>query len=544
MPTAPDVTESADEPVAPQRLSTSFLASFFLGVSAVFVAVSGGHTTSIDDEIRYQTTRSLMSLRPSIADLNALFPGFYVLRSNGTFAGSYGLGQSIVALPFYAVGRVASWFGTGQAAEFATRVATFFTNSYVTAATATVLVIIAVELGASRRGALTIGLVFAFGTFAFPHSKTFFAEPGVALTLVLGVLLMIRIARKPSVWLAAWCGGIVGFGALFRLDAVLFLPVFGIFLLITVRRLPLARLVAMAVSFGLGAFVPLVFLFATNWWRYGSATTMGANAPSTTFPLVEGVVNLFFSPGKSVLLYAPPILAAFAAVIFCRRARTLMVWLCAALVVTNVVMTARLPFWHGDASWGPRYLQETLPVMLVPLVYVIDSKRWGIGVRTLGWIGFWMAALPAVLIYFNVFLVKAVNETGRGDFINATHFDMAWNPIMGEIELVPDGIRDALGTERITDVPRNPYLRGPEYDYGFFAHSPRLDFWWLWVGPTNSSRATYLLMVPLMLQVLLAIALHLRDRRSSHRSDERPQERIELVDVVVPREVGVGGGGT
>jgi hypothetical protein len=89
-----------------------------------------------------------------------------------------------------------------------------------------------------------------------------------------------------------------------------------------------------------------------------------------------GLWGLFFSLGKSMFLYSPPLIAAALALprVWASRSR---LWLAALLATAGPVLVfyARFTFWHGDWCWGPRYSLFILPVALLPLVFLYDDLR-------------------------------------------------------------------------------------------------------------------------------------------------------------------------
>ena len=101
-------------------------------------------------------------------------------------------------------------------------------------------------------------------------------------------------------------------------------------------------------------------------------------------PLV-GLCGLLLSPGKSVFLYAPPVLAGVLALpVFWRRAHSEAV-LIGLLTVSQIALVAPLTFWAGDSAWGPRYMVPLVPLLLLPLVAWLDraASRTRLGLRAL-----------------------------------------------------------------------------------------------------------------------------------------------------------------
>ena len=110
-----------------------------------------------------------------------------------------------------------------------------------------------------------------------------------------------------------------------------------------------------------------------------------------------------------------------------------------------------------------------------------------------------------MLIAYDVFFIDASSalgfegvpsETYQPKYDVKVHSDFAWNQILGNAELVPHALRDTVGALRPDEVRRGPYSPDPVSFYGYFGSDPRIDFWWLWVEPTDGSNVTYFLFIP------------------------------------------------
>lgn len=467
---------------------------------------AGGHSYAIDNEVQFQTTRSLVQLKAELESLDSAWVespvGPYRERSDGGFVGIVGIGQSIVAAPFYATSRVAAQVLPVDDRDNFIRTGTFFTNTVVLALLAVVVVLLGLELTSSFWGAYAVGLAYTFGTYAFPHAKTFFTEPTSALLVTLGVLVAARWRREASPWLAAACGFLAGFGVMVRVSAALFVPIFAVwFLAIAWRRGGPRRAGAAIVAFAAGGLIPLAAFLLFNWWRFGSPTDLGYPSVPQSFPLLEGLTNQFFRPGKSLFLFAPIIVLGLAGYIAGFRRDRMLLGLMGAIVAANLVFFSRVPFWAGDAAFGPRYQQMVLPLMCVPAV-VFAGRRWfRPAVGTLGVVGALVPALLGSLIYFNVLFIEA----GQAGVSSAAITDTAeWQPFVRQAELVPAGVRDVFDANRPDERDRGEYVVDPATHYGYFGWEPRLDFWWLWIEPMGSSPLLYVYLVPLSASGLLA----------------------------------------
>jgi hypothetical protein len=84
-------------------------------------------------------------------------------------------------------------------------------------------------------------------------------------------------------------------------------------------------------------------------------------------PAVDGVVGLLLSPSRGLLVFSPVVLVAVAGVRSAARAgwRGAAIW-CLGAAVTQFAVYSMYGVWWGGHTYGPRYLLDTLP-LLVPL---------------------------------------------------------------------------------------------------------------------------------------------------------------------------------
>jgi hypothetical protein len=131
------------------------------------------------------------------------------------------------------------------------------------------------------------------------------------------------------------------------------------------------------------AVVPdLLFNFGYNYIRFGTALTSNkiqANSiPSMFGNPLTGFLGLTVSPGKSILLYSPPILLGLIGIIYLwRRAPVIgLVTVTSSLVL--LAFLSNILFFGGDWCWGPRYLGVLLPLWALsfPFVPATRSYRW------------------------------------------------------------------------------------------------------------------------------------------------------------------------
>jgi hypothetical protein len=148
------------------------------------------------------------------------------------------------------------------------------------------------------------------------------------------------------------------------------------------------------------------------------ASGYGSEAFQFTTPLAEGLFGLLLSPGKSVFLYAPPLLLAFpGGFALWRRGERTIVLVIAGLFLSHLLLYARWGQWPGGGVWGPRFLLPVVaPVMVLAagLGILTPMQRLGLRLLTpalvLGGAGF-VGNLGGVLLNFDTYAVSTPFHT-------------------------------------------------------------------------------------------------------------------------------------
>jgi hypothetical protein len=241
--------------------------------------------------------------------------------------------------------------------------------------------------------ASTLALAFCSSVWVYsryPYSET------LQLVCFTGFFSkLLDVGKQPTwrqaAWLGVWAGLLVNAKPVFLLSGL----GAGIYLLWVLRHnwraLVLVALVSVAASIPLGA----IYL-GYNYLRWGSIFSTGyglafASTGVSSAPVgvihesaIVGLWGMFFSFGKSIFLYSPPlIIAALGFPRFCRRNGPVVL----AMVVTifpTLFLHAQMVSWAGDYAWGPRYLTFALGVMLIPAGFLLQDwldeshhlRRW------------------------------------------------------------------------------------------------------------------------------------------------------------------------
>jgi hypothetical protein len=244
----------------------------------------------------------------------------------------------------------------------------------------------------SVRWSVGLVLLYLLGTSVRTiASQALWQHAGVHLAVALALWLVLeeRPASKHRAFLA---GLALGFGTVARQTTALGLA--GI-----VSRRTFIRSVA---GFGIG----ITPLLAYNAFAFGDAFEQGYGAKPFDTPILTGLYGLLISPSRGLLVYAPYLVFAVAALGLAWRARGEVAARLRALGVVwfaTLLLYATYTEWWGGRVFGARFLDDLAPVLFAALA-------WGIGRgllagalwRRLFWVGAgWSLVLfnAAALVY-------------------------------------------------------------------------------------------------------------------------------------------------
>jgi hypothetical protein len=233
-------------------------------------------------------------------------------------------------------------------------------------------------------------LLAALGTCLYSVASQSLWSHGPAtffVCLALYALLERRDDRRAQH--AAIAGLALGMAILTRQSTALF-ALASVVALIGARRWRAGLIVTSAVAVFLGV------LLSYNQYYFGSPVSggYGSSARAWTSPVSAGLPGLVIAPSRGLLIYTPALLLLPLGIarILRRPARlssdqrtVILGWLLAA-AATLLVYASRVGWW-GGWTFGPRYLCETLPVLLVCFAYAHEfaANAWGHWGRRVAW---------------------------------------------------------------------------------------------------------------------------------------------------------------
>jgi hypothetical protein len=230
----------------------------------------------------------------------------------------------------------------------------------------------------SDRAALGLVLLYFLGTSVRTvASQALWQHPGVHLAIAAALWLMlheraISIRREFFVGLALGLGGVVR-----QTTALASLGTAG----------PRARAAFATLA---GAAIGLVPLLVFNWLAFGSPLEQGYGTKPFDTPPQDGLIGLLLSPSRGLFVYEPWALFALGGLVMAwsasgriaERLRTLLlVWVVILLVYSTYAE------WWGGRVFGPRFLDDLAPLLIVGLAWGIRSGAFAHPVmRALLWI--------------------------------------------------------------------------------------------------------------------------------------------------------------
>jgi hypothetical protein len=382
--------------MAPAREDRNLAVRLGVAVALFLLLVGQAQVTVLDGSSMLAVARSLVH----DATL-AVPPRFGVPGHDGLFYSKYGLLLPLLAtIPVALVQPIGAITGRVDLLEAAAAASLM---PLVGGALAAALFALGRRLGAPRPAAALVAGGTVLGTYLLPYGRDFFAEPLVAL----GVVVMVERALAGRELQA---GTALALAVLARPQSAAFAPLLlayaalrpGGGVRVAARTLPpLAVAAALTVAYNLVRFAdPL---------QFGYRPPVD---PGFTTPLLKGTAGLLLSPAKSVLLFAPAIvLVPFAAVSLWRRRRALVALVLAIFAVTWA-LAATWHSWQGGWSWGPRLILPGVAVTLALVAPWIGTNRTRLRLAALLFAAGFVLSLPAVLAPVGTQLLERPGSDG------------------------------------------------------------------------------------------------------------------------------------
>ena len=326
--------------------------------------------------------------------------------------------------------------------------ASLIVNALAGGAIVAVLFMVGAQLSPKPRAALLMATAAGLATLVMSEATHFYQHELDAL-MVLLAFWFFSVKKPRELSSSAVLGGAsLGVAILARPDAV---PAAVIIWLYgaavawkTVRELPdrtsrMIRRTILAAAGPIGAVAGSMYF---NYLRFGSVTQFGYWEDRARFVLdapqiAKAIAGYLFSPALSVFVFAPPLILIFIVGRKAYRRWPLETTTLTLAAIAHLLMIASNKTWSGDLSFGPRYMLESI-VLLMPLTLpafemAVDRapRRPTIAVAALMFIGF-LVQLIGVSVYVAAIEVKRIAAGVVAN--NAWVFVPSVSPIVSDFE--------------------------------------------------------------------------------------------------------------
>jgi hypothetical protein len=381
-----------------------------------------------------------------------------------------------------------------------------FVNIFFAAGIAVVVYSYLLEVGVKHKTAVLTSLLGLFTTILFVSSKHIYAHTMFTFFYLLSFLLVKKYSKTKKgvfLFLSGLSLGIVTFT--YNTSYLLtIIPYVTYFALLNLKS-GLLRNIKKTIMGGLLILLGYAPFFVLTLWYYSLISVPQGNLIGSviqnaiTIPIglfYEGLWGQFFSPGRSFFIYSPILVIPFIfwfrfkKEIFPEVVATLFVFilyiLAAAFAWSRNPLGTGDSLWHGESSWGPRYLIPAVPFGLILVGYLLSKlniKEKLLTVVPLIIIGIYVQILgvvmPFQIKFHNMQLEFQVNEINYPMYLY-TNLLPRFSPIINQsknlvkiVKMFPktlehgkynvrfiEGVDYAfnVGTERWRTIDRSGYI--------------------------------------------------------------------------------------
>jgi hypothetical protein len=356
-----------------------------------YFAIGPGNFFSVDEVMEEETAQALI-LRRSIDIPVMVDARFGRGRDWYTVKGP---GLPMVSLPFVYLGlKLDDAFGSlnggqlsgppigpeEQPLRWSGRLAissALIVNAMAGGAIVAILFMMGTQLSPKPRAAMLMAIAAGLATLVMSEATHFYQHELDALMVILAFYFFSRQKTEELDSVALFGGASLGVAILARPDAVpaaVIIWFYGVAVAWKlVRDLPdrwprMMRRTLLAAVGPLGAVAGSMYF---NYLRFGSVVQFVYTEDRARFVLdlaqiAKAIAGYLLSPALSVFVFAPPLILALAVGRKAYRRWPLETTTLVLAAVAHLLMIASNKTWGGDLSFGPRYMLESI-VLLMPL---------------------------------------------------------------------------------------------------------------------------------------------------------------------------------
>ncbi len=348
------------------RLGILIFAFFTL----VYFLSAKGNIEITDTYFSIQTAKAIVSSHSLSAP--GCQPGHcFKSQKDSNYYSRSGLGLAFLFVPYVLAGKLLALLTglpKGRLIDFLIS----FYNIFFGAGACAIMFYIAKFFKNSEKVSAVMALLLGFATFCWRYSVWDFSEATQMFFLLLSIYLVFKNTPKSII-----LGGL-SFCCLLLLKTPYLscLPIFILYIFVR-NKAAMKNALTQAGSFLLISLLGFCFILLLNYVRFGAIFEFGYGLEANRFYL-SGIPRhagkLLYWLDKGIFIYNPLfILGVLGYYKFFKLFPKEAVFLL-SLIVLNFLLTSAWYGWHGNWSWGPRYLVPTAPLWLMP-VFVFFHKK-------------------------------------------------------------------------------------------------------------------------------------------------------------------------
>ncbi len=453
----------------------------FLFFLSVYLFTGQGSIQSADGKIMYLLTQSMVEDQ-SMSFTERVSQG----DAEGEKFSKYGIGMSLLAVPFYIAGKALSAV-LPVPSSYATLFCVSMINALITALSCLLLYCFGCErFGFSHRTSVLLALGYGLTTIAWFYSEDFMSEPATSWFMLSAVYVLTQddgVQNKRTLLLA---GGLLGLALTCRLATLVAVPGFLIYLALARGKVQLFNIkdfVSDAVRFLLPIAGVICLIFLYNYVRFQDFFETGYEKGFGTGGWT-GFIGILFSPGKSVFLYNPLLLiGCLAWPVFFKNNRKMSL-LFGWIVLIHLVLFSFWHSWYGGSGWGPRLMLVVFPYLILPVGFLLErpGRKAKAGIAAVLILGF-LIQIPSVTVNISRYYYD-LRQQYKEEAHDMLVYSPAHSPLIGQVQQVVkvfNRLQDKEFMDRLVDHARagKKFLGTSDAEVlekGLAVNAP--NFWW------------------------------------------------------------------
>lgn len=387
---------------------------FLIGFALLIIALSPGRLISSDAGTRLLASRYLWSegtVFIPVEKERKLASQLIDPTGKGKWVSYFGIGQTLLFIPFDMLGHLISKFSSGSPAR--KHHISWLPIVFLYPVVIAVLLVFFLQkmlrlYGFSNRSAMFGALCFLSTTILLPYLTQTVQEEGVvALFVTLAWFALVQWKRTQTASAFFWCGLFAGACLLCRLNAIFAMIPLAAGFVETFWYSKNRKDLLTTVPSGLFGFGIMFFIYCTfAYWRFGHPLSTGyytmhhagtflSHARDPVGPVrLDVAYDMLFGIGKGLFILSPTLFLSFFA--FRRLSRKdPLFWssVIFALVLSVLFHSRFIGFPDGSECWGTRYQVHILVYFVVPMLIGLHTcwKLYSTRVAAMAFIVFGIA---------------------------------------------------------------------------------------------------------------------------------------------------------